>query len=114
MALRIAFSKELAVFRAALVVASATCEALSAAWPYRSCAASDTSPATPAACFLASPKARLKSELGLRDSGIGLLRSKENCRETTRKRQRKFIVRNDCSIAVLFVDGFFSVTEREG
>jgi hypothetical protein len=47
---RNAFSKELAVFRAALVAASPTWEA-----------ASDTSFATPPACFLASRIARLKS-----------------------------------------------------
>src|ERR1700721_1943642 len=34
-------------------------------------AASCTSPATLAACFLASPKARLKSEFWVRVSGIG-------------------------------------------
>src|SRR5580692_3060592 len=36
-----------------------------------SSAASWTSPATLAACFLASPKARLKSEFWVRVSGIG-------------------------------------------
>src|SRR5580704_13388004 len=43
-------------------------------------AASWTSPATLAACFLASPKARLKSEFWVRVSGMGMLpREKLSC-----------------------------------
>ena len=58
---RIAFSNELAVRRAAVPALSITSAALSRAWPYTSCAASVTAPATPLAFFRASSRARLKS-----------------------------------------------------
>src|SRR6476620_5058490 len=61
MVLRITFSNEPIVFLAAVFAASATSAALSRACPYTSCAASVKASATSPACFLASPRARLKS-----------------------------------------------------
>src|SRR5580700_6735041 len=64
-------------------------------------AASCTSPATLAACFLASPKARLKSEFWVRVSGMGCSLEKR-CHATTPQPPKGSGNRNVCGVAGLF------------
>src|ERR1700730_1105961 len=64
-------------------------------------AASCTSPATLAACFLASPKARLKSEFWVWVSGMGCSLEKR-CHATTPQPPKRFGNRNVYGVAGLF------------
>src|SRR5580693_5812553 len=64
-------------------------------------AASCTSPATLAACFLASPKARLKSEFWVRVSGMGCSLG-ERRHVTTPQPPKRFADRNVYGVAGLF------------